>query len=312
MKKILATVVILALCAPAMAAVTVVIADNPADDTGTITVSSDAGNIVGLGLDIEVTGGNITDVSIEPSTFEIYPDTAQELGESYGYGDYGDNGPIAEQLEAGSKALPASSFAISVGMLNGEEIAGAAGAASVVITVTVDANVNVCVSENALRGGIVLTTGAGDDITGDEVCDDITTGALPYCGTGTETQDFKDQWDWVTSLMGAEPTIWCTPRQCFGDANNQLEGKQNFYALSGDLTVLLDAWNKTADDPAMIADPSLIGADFDRLPEGKQNFRVLSGDLTILLANWNISNDTTPPPVCAYDTGRQENPNENL
>ena len=101
---------------PAMSA-TVTIADT-GSLTGTITVTSEGDPIVALGLDIDVTGGNVTALSISPATFNIYPDTAQVevAGDGYAYGEYGANGPIAEQLVAGDKALPSNSFAVSVGM----------------------------------------------------------------------------------------------------------------------------------------------------------------------------------------------------
>ena len=76
MKKILASLLVLGLCAPIMAA-TVTINDN-GDGTGTIVVDAGAGNaIVGLALNIDVndvtSAGSITALSITPATFNIYP-----------------------------------------------------------------------------------------------------------------------------------------------------------------------------------------------------------------------------------------------
>jgi hypothetical protein len=184
MKKFLASLLVLALCAPVMAA-TVTINDN-GDGTGTIVVDATAeGLIVGLGLNIDTTGGNITALSIEPATFNIFPDAAHdmELTTQGSYG-YGDGTPIANQDAVGEAAL-SSSFAVSVGMLNGETTAGAAGAAVVTINITVDADTNICVEENAIRGGIVLTDGTGVDIDGAVVCGDVTIPSGPTC------QDFN-------------------------------------------------------------------------------------------------------------------------
>jgi hypothetical protein len=196
MKKFLASLLVLALCAPVMAA-TVTINDN-GDGTGTIVVDATAeGLIVGLGLNIDTTGGNITALSIEPATFNIFPDAAHdmELTTQGSYG-YGDGTPIANQDAVGEAAL-SSSFAVSVGMLNGETTAGAAGAAVVTINIAVDAATNICVEENAIRGGIVLTDGTGVDIDGAVVCGDVIPGpVVPTC------QDYN-----LTKLTGGTDNL---------------------------------------------------------------------------------------------------------
>ena len=182
MKKILVSLLVLALCTPAMAA-TVTINDN-GDGTGTIVVDAGEPNaIVGLALNITATGGNITLCEIDGTanpTFNIYPDAAHDLEEAEeGSYTYGAGTPIADQEAAGEVAV-SNSFAISVGALNGEETPGADGASTVTINIEVDADTNICVEENALRGGIVLAGGDGVDIDGEIVCDDITSGC-PTC-----------------------------------------------------------------------------------------------------------------------------------
>ncbi len=182
MKKILVSLLVLALCTPAMAA-SVTINDN-GDGTGTIVVDAGEPNaIVGLALNINATGGNITLCEIDGTanpTFNIYPDAAHDLEEAEeGSYTYGAGTPIADQEAAGEVAV-SNSFAISVGALNGEETPGADGASTVTINIEVDANTNICVEENALRGGIVLAgEGGGVDINGEIVCGDITSG--PAC-----------------------------------------------------------------------------------------------------------------------------------
>lgn len=182
----------MALCVPAMAA-TVTVNDN-GDGTGTIVVDAGEGNaIVGLALNIDTTGGNISALSISPATFNIYPDAAHDMEvvtpDSYSYGA---GSPIANQDAVGEADL-SSSFAVSAGMLNGADIAGADGAQVVTINITVDADTNICVAENALRGGIVLTDGTAVAIDGTTVCGDITSSVPCYGdfnGDGfTTTQD---------------------------------------------------------------------------------------------------------------------------
>lgn len=272
MKKILVSLMVLALCVPAMAA-TVVVADNTSDNTGTITITAASGAIVGLGLDVAVTGGNITEiVSISPATFNIFPDAAQAIGAGYLYGE---GSPVAVIGSAGVDTLPSASFAISAGMLNGEATAGASGAASVVITVRVDANVTVSVSENALRGGIVLTDGSNDAGSGSGP---ITTGA---CYTGPDVA----QWN----LVG-QPDSWCYVSQCHGDANGATEiiAKQTRTVGYDDIAILVDGFNKAYTDP--VTNP-WIAADFNHASEviAKQTRRVGYDDINVLLAWFNTA-----------------------
>jgi len=217
MKKALVILVVLALCVPAMAA-TVTITDN-LDGTGTITVDAVGGNIVGLGLDIDVTvGGNITAAVVDTATFNIHMDAAHDMEEgtpgSYGYGD---GTPIANQDAVGEAAVSAN-FAVSVGALNGESTAGATGSASVSITVTVDGDTTIEVSENALRNGIVLTDGTGEDITNGTA--GVVTGTIAgpggdcferYYAPGTAQHDLF--------LSLGSPDCWCSDIHQCGDVN---------------------------------------------------------------------------------------------
>ncbi|MDH4203621.1 MAG: hypothetical protein OEV87_12115, partial [Phycisphaerae bacterium] len=280
MKKILVSLLVLALCAPAMAA-TVTINDN-ADGTGTIVVDAGAGNsIVGLGLNIDATGGNITALSIDATanpTFNIYPDAAhdREVATPGSY-TYGAGTPIADQVAAGEVAV-GNNVAISVGCLNGASTPGATGAQTITINVTVDATTNICVSENALRGGIVLTDGTGVDIDGTTVCGDVTAGG---CYTGPD----QAQWD----LVG-KPDSWCLVSQCHGDANGTTEVISKVVRQVGyqDINILVAGFNKAYVDP--VSTP-WIAADFNHAPEtiSKVSRRVGYADINILLAWFNKS-----------------------
>ncbi|MHC4834781.1 MAG: hypothetical protein ACYTCN_02350, partial [Planctomycetota bacterium] len=156
MKKILASLLVLALCAPAMAA-TITLEDiGGGQATITVATEGEEANIVGLGLDVVVTGGEVTVVSVDTANFNIFPDYAYFLEtdtDPNGY-EYGEGHPVAAMEEAGVLELPQSSFALSLGNLNGIDTPGADGAAEVVITVDWDGDLlEVC--ENATRGGIV-------------------------------------------------------------------------------------------------------------------------------------------------------------
>ncbi|MHC4913580.1 MAG: hypothetical protein ACYTE5_11380, partial [Planctomycetota bacterium] len=126
MKKLILTLVVLALMAPAYAI------DFTATDNGdgTCTVTFDAGvepNLppVAMALEIDVTGSDpchvITAVDTIDPFFDIYMDWAFEMesdpctpGYSYGVGN-----PIAKLAQAGKATLPLHDFAISMGGLGG-------------------------------------------------------------------------------------------------------------------------------------------------------------------------------------------------
>jgi hypothetical protein len=98
--------------------------------TITVATEGEEANIVGLGLDVVVTGGEVTAVSVDTANFNIFPDYAYFLEtdeDPNGY-EYGEGHPVAAMLEAGKLELPQSSFALSLGNLNGEETPGADGA----------------------------------------------------------------------------------------------------------------------------------------------------------------------------------------
>lgn len=272
MKKILASLLVLALCAPAMAATVEVIDD--ADGTGSIVVTAEGADpIVGLGLDIVVTGANVTAVTISPATFNIYPDAAYTLETTTpGSYTYGAGSPVALIAGPGKDDLPLASFCISAGMLNGSGTPGADGAAVVTIDVETDlasGSCTVAVTENAARGGIVLTTGAGEDITS-QTGDTITNGTPAECiksGTALYTT-----WDSV-----GKPDCWCYAKQCRGDGDGAVQGP--FWVGLDDLTGFLAAYNQ------FVLPAGGICYDNDRAIQGP--FRVSLDDLTIFLTYYN-------------------------
>lgn len=144
------------------------------------------------------------------------------------------------------------------------------------VILKVDSDCCITVTENILRGGIVLeepqATPTLDLPDGNDCCVE---GLACYFGMA----DYA-QWQ----LVG-EPECWCYPRQCHGDADGLPYGLPGYWVSIPDLTILKNAWNKPA--------AQLVGneacADFDHLPYGLPNYRVSIPDLTILKANWNSS-----------------------
>lgn len=271
MKKILASLLVLALCAPAMAA-TISLSDLGGGQAKiTVDATADGVNIVGLGLDVDVTGGSVSAVSVDTANFNIFPDAAysQELGGDYVYGT---GSPVAAKTVPGQIDLPQSSFALSLGMLNGEAVAGADGAFTVEIVLQLGASataIDVC--ENATRGGIVATDGSALDADCAHL--DIVGGP---CYTGPDLTEWQN--------LGS-PASWCTDTQCHGDANNATEqiGK-GFYSVGyQDINILLGGFATAYVDP--VSSP-WIAADFDHGQEqiGKGFYRVGYNDINVLLA----------------------------
>jgi hypothetical protein len=99
--------------------------------------------------------------------------------------------------------------------------------------------------------------------------------------------------DWVT--MG-KPACWCTPPagsgyQCDGDADGKDSGGlTKFRVFTGDLTLLVDNWQKKIDNPTL--NPC---ADIDHKDSGGlTKFRVFTKDLSILVTNWQKKDAALP------------------
>ena len=293
MKKILVSLLVLALCAPAMAA-TVGAVTSPGQAVITVTAENGVFNIVGMGLDVDIVSGTVDGCTVDTATFNIFPDAAHDLEiATPGSYTYGAGTPIALQDGPG-ETTTAASFAVSVGALNGAAIPGATGSASVQLTITAAAGATVDISENALRGGIVLTDGNGEDITSGTA--GVVTVVIPAGGplpcydrlTATEQTEWNE---YITAgRTAAELEPWCWQFQCYGDASNTTETLSKYRVYNADLTLLLANWKLKA----ATANPA---ADFDHKDETLSKYKVYNGDLTILLANWKAK-DTALVPNC--------------
>jgi hypothetical protein len=244
--------------------------------------------MVGISLDIAYTSGtgkviDVDETSITPATFNIFPDAAytQELGDGY---TYGEGTPVCNVSGPGEIAVPGTqtTFALCMGMLNGETTAGAAGATVVTIDLDVDATCVVAITENADRGGIIATDGTPLDISS-QIGGQIDPEGCTYTG--------PDQTEWVA--VGS-PASWCGVSQCHGDADDAFEtiGKGSFAVGYNDIDILLAGFNT-----AYTIGDYWIAADFDHAAEtiGKGTFRVGYNDIDILLAWFNT---TSVPTDC--------------
>ena len=170
MKKILASLLVLALCAPLYAdgEVTFSAVDNGADVDIIMTVNTaDAGDgPVGIALDVDKTSGTLTDAVMVDSFFDILIDYAYDLETdtpgSYTYG--AGTSPIAKFDEPGEDVVTSDPFCISAGGLGGESgtPADPPGGAIVLCKISGDAGSTATITANAIRGGAVVFKAGGD------------------------------------------------------------------------------------------------------------------------------------------------------
>ena len=139
------------------------------------------------------------------------------------------------------------------------------------------------VTLNATRGNVVLedATEAIVDLAGATL---VPVGAAVALSSMVAPQD--QEW-----LSVGQPACWLNPRQCHGDADGQAQGPESFWVSTGDLDILIAAWNKTYEEIGglSINGVPLICADFDHASQGSKKFRVSTNDLDILIANWQLA-----------------------
>lgn len=282
MKKILASLLVLALCAPAMAA-TVSFTDNT-DGTGTFTITTvGVGDeyMVGVALDVLADAG-ITAVTV-PAAFNVYPDAGYTIGATFDpWGAPAVAGtPVCAVATPGEIALPgtAGTFAICFANLNGPSTPGATGAQTIDITFAAPDGTQVTISENAARAGVVGTLGEDIALTG------TLTGTITVAVTECVKSTASFYTDWVNY---GKPDCWCYQRQCRGDANGTQSGP--YWVSGADLTIFKNAFNKT--DGSLPAGG--ICADFNHAASGP--YRVSGADLTIFKTYFNKAEASVP--VC--------------
>jgi len=285
MKK-LALVLVLAMAVPAMAAVTFTAVDN-GDGQLKISYTADPGDAPrGVGLRVTIVGATVAPdgvVAVDPA-FNTYIDYAASNPGNF---NVGDGHPLALATEAGALTEAASDFSISMGVLDetgNQAPAGESADPLIILQLVGDpgtANVTICA--DTLRGpdsGVVGSVLESNLQAGCIAVDVEITGEGPCIDPA-----HPDYAEWVAV---GQPSSWCAPSQCYGDADGQQEqiGKGMFSVGFNDITILLAGFNKP-DTDANFA--SWIAADFTRDAEqiGKGMFRVGFNDINVLLANFN-------------------------
>lgn len=298
MKKILFVLVALLFAAPAWASVDITIAQVGDTNEVIISITSTETNLIrAYSLDIKLTenGGDpdpkVLEVTALNPGYWVFPGTIQ-IDASGNVTNLGS--PVAEYGDLPSDTLAgldSNGVTVELGSLYapvgpGSPNAPAQNGALLSVKVSDDACITVTANESRAGASGVVMEDPDESPTVNlpaMLCIDVVT-TPPECYDGMADYD-----QWVTV---GKPVCWCYPRQCLGDADGLPYGKQNYWVSIPDLTILKDAWNKTA--------AQLVGvdacADFDHLPYGKSLYRVSIPDLTILKNNWSIAGG--PAPTC--------------
>ena len=140
----------------------------------------------------------------------------------------------------------------------------------------------VCVTTNALRGGVVLEDGREATVDLTQAC--VTLGGSVDCFP----YHYSTCQDWAA--MG-KPSCWCNKYQCDGDTDGKdSSGLTKFRVFTGDLALLVANWQKRINDKTL--NPC---ADIDhRDSGGLTKFRVFTGDLYISVTNWQKKDGQLP------------------
>jgi len=194
MRKVLPILLAIAIAAPALADVTVSVAEGTAaDQMAEISLAIDGGAVVrGLAITVTVTNGSIdavADLQEVMAGFNAYID--------YYYSNTGYLGTLADETElpgavahaladpdaAGvlDLAAPKSVFSISLGALDNSGAQGGVTAggilAKIALTIPENESATVCIASDALRGGIVGDTLG--TVTVDATCASIAGPVIP-------------------------------------------------------------------------------------------------------------------------------------
>jgi hypothetical protein len=289
MKKILFVLLVLCMAAPAWARVD--ISCEQVGDTNEVIVSFDAtseANLVrAIAIDIQCDGdGKILEALCVNSDFWVSPGKAAgNVDTVTGEIDYDEPntacvcpapGPPPGTHPDTLPGLVTDSNGITIEMATLYE-AGSPTMSGEVVRLRVDGSeFNIAISENQVRGGVVMEDA-------DEVVDVNATSCAVVLGCMSSGHDDYAEW-----MAVGQPDEWCEsegyPRQCHGDADGASETKGEYWVYVADLGILLSGWGKAY--PAVGSD---IAADFDHAAETKGEYRVYVNDLTILLANWGTS-----------------------
>ena len=296
MRKVLLSLLVMALVVPAYAAVNFSAVDN---GDGTVSVVIDTADVVrGLALKVTCTEGatlaDLTPVAVNAAfnTFIDYAFTT-EAGAPGTY-EIGAGHPFALAAEAGVAEVGATEFSISMGVLDqsGQQqgyVSSVGG--EVLITFKTGAGM-VCFELDTLRGGVVGDEALTTNLDDAGLCVAVTEGVQDAISPNAPFYN-----DWVAF---GKPACWAYKYNCRGDADGKAQGNPLFgYARvsTDDLNILLASWDvREAPKGPGIASVEVNGvpgicADFNHAAQGNPLFgyaRVSTDDLNILLASWDV------------------------
>lgn len=159
MRKVLLSLLVLALAAPAMADVAVTAADL-GGGVLEVTVTPSAGaSVRGVALVLEATAGDaavVAETDVETVGLNTFIDYAFSVGTGF---NVGDGHPFAMWNAAGVATFPTSKYSLCAGFLDeaGNQ-AGQMGVMTFKVTYGLTADSTIAISSDTLRGGIVGDT----------------------------------------------------------------------------------------------------------------------------------------------------------
>jgi len=279
MKKTFLALMVLILSTPAWATVTISLSQDKTD-VNKVWVhynNTDSNLIRAFALKIKVDKGVIKSIS-------NYKTDGVSTAASKGYGIYMGNiaitgdgnvtsygNPVAPaSAPDGPNQLGSNNIVIEMGSLYQSDGNKPANDANL-CAVWVSADCNVCVTENATRGGVVMENAMPPTSLSLPCNVKITLDCFPSAKASYA--------DWVT--LG-KPACWCAPTfQCFGDADGKTETLSKYRVYGNDISVISSNWKKKAGDLTLNA-----CADVDHTKETLSNYRVYGNDVTRVSNYW--------------------------
>lgn len=217
MKKMLFVLVALLIAAPAMADVNLSLTEVSNDGNEAviaISYTTTAGEAIrAVAIDLSSDGdANIVDVNCVSDDFTIYPGSINIAGS----GEVSDDGScLCDDSYAGTLGgLDTNGVTLEMGSLYvGAANAPADSGVLAEITVAGYDAVDVCVTLNAIRGGVVLEDPDAAVTVGLD-CTTVTLNPVPVTDCVKSSAPFYADWQ-----AWGEPDCWCYAKQCRGDLN---------------------------------------------------------------------------------------------
>jgi len=313
MRKIVLTLAVVLLAAPAMASVKLIAEMDPTDPNKVwVKYESDEGQKVrAFALNLTATDGNIVAIGnfaigdnnggygIFPGAFRdapiaVNPTTGQV--DNWAVAGYSPLAPAGDPEAAGD--IPGPAITIELGSLYTDAPPSETGDYLCSVTVDSDASM-LCIEGNAIRGNVVMedASEATTDLT--EACVPIPPRPGGDCFPGDNAVAHAD---WVAF---GKPECWCYARQCYGDADGLKQGSTFLgfmYVGTDDLEVLVAGWKVLEEPkgPGIATVENGICADFNHDQQGSTFLgfmRVGTDDLGVLVASWKVLEEPKGPGV---------------